>query len=529
MLKLEMHPPPLKRSVTAPDNSGFAAAKARDSFATRNIPRHRSLSPNPRSRTHSNDSPRPSEILYHKSVLIGITSPLSHSHSHSLSLETENASSNSVPHSQVHEFESSTSMLHPQNLTRSDDRNSELHPPMVCASEASGSSIGRVYISAETSTRSSEIQNTPRNEIDYDYLGVLQKPDYHSNTSSQSCLSFYVPPTFDTERMHVENEHSNSGTSEFTLSESEKSEAQSRVSGYVMAEVQRGSRIVPEGGMLDLQFPILTTPDLQSLIEASSKLRIDPDNLERKLLVEDPEPLFHRSLNSLLQGEPPDQVLVEQVGSFGVHHLRSDALGQLPRITTIEALQSSPPVLSAKESLLGKITKLEVPPAVPGGEITPSTVVLPGEYFRRRHSGSHILSHGHRDFGLNLQIIDHVPSPPPKIVIGPRVSSDRPPNTPESPFTLISREKTKVRGRRQNSPSSLITFLSVVSPIETYGVLGRSKLKPPWNSKVNSSGILLVTVSATTVICLVPAYGETHILLTEIESSVGLSNGAYRK
>ncbi|RPB17625.1 hypothetical protein P167DRAFT_569365 [Morchella conica CCBAS932] len=333
-------------------------------------------------------------------------------------------------------------MLHPQNLTRSDDRNSELHPPMVCASEASGSSIGRVYISAETSTRSSEIQNTPRNEIDYDYLGVLQKPDYHSNTSSQSCLSFYVPPTFDTERMHVENEHSNSGTSEFTLSESEKSEAQSRVSGYVMAEVQRGSRIVPEG-------------------EASSKLRIDPDNLERKLLVEDPEPLFHRSLNSLLQGEPPDQVLVEQVGSFGVHHLRSDALGQLPRITTIEALQSSPPVLSAKESLLGKITKLEVPPAVPGGEITPSTVVLPGEYFRRRHSGSHILSHGHRDFGLNLQIIDHVPSPPPKIVIGPRVSSDRPPNTPESPFTLISREKTKVRGRRQNSPSKIETKTSL--------------------------------------------------------------------
>lgn len=527
MLKLEMHSPPLKRSVTAPNNPGFATTKARDSFTTRNIPRHRSLSPNPRSRTHSNDSPRPSELLYHKSVLIGIPSSFSHSHSHSLSLEAGNVPSDSAPHSQVHEFESSSPMLHPQNLIRSDDHSSELHPPVVCTSGASGSSIGRVYISAETSTRSSEIQNTPRDEIAYDYLGVLQKPDYHSNTSSQSCLSFYVPPTFDTERMHVENGHSNSGTSGFALSESEKSEAQSRVSGYVMAEVQRGSRTFPEGGMLDLQFPILTTPDLQSLIEASSKLRIDPDHLKRKFLVENPDPLFHRSLNSPLQGELPDQVLVEQVGSFGVHHLRSDTLGQLPHITTIEALplQSSPPVLSAKESLLGKITQLEVPPAVTSGEITPSTVVLPGEYFRRRHSGSHILSHGHRNFGLNLHIIDHVPSPSPKIVIGPRVSSDRPPNTPESPFTLVSREKTKVRGRRQNSPSSLITFLSAVSPIETYGVPGRSKLKPPGNSKVNSSGILLVTVSATTVICLVPAYGETHTLLTEIDSPAGLSNG----
>ncbi|KAH0608138.1 uncharacterized protein H6S33_002190 [Morchella sextelata] len=290
-----------------------------------------------------------------------------------------------------------------QSYFITNDRNSELHPPMVCASEASGSSIGRVYISAETSTRSSKIQNTPRNEVDYDYLGVLQKSDYHSNTSSQSCLSFYVPPTFDTERMHVESEHSNSGTSGFTLSESDKSEALSRVSGYVMAEVQRGSRIVPEG-------------------EASSKLRIDPDDFERKLLVEDPDPLFHRSLNSALQGEPLDQVLVEQVGSFGVHNLRSDTLGQLPRMTTIEALplHLSPPVLPTKEGLLGKITQLEVPPAVPSGEITPSTVVLPGEYFRRRHSGSHILSHGHRDFCLNLQIIDHVPSPSPKILIGPR-------------------------------------------------------------------------------------------------------------
>lgn len=361
--------------------------------------------------------------------------------------------------------------------------------------------------------------------------------DYRSNASSQSHLSLYhgfrkdSPPIFD---MYGEggghsgiNQAAASEDIHLTSSENEKYVVRGASSRYAAAEVQRIARSDPGGNTPELQFPILGMP-------GAPNLSISPEAFERKLVIEDPDPSFHRGINSPVIGEPPDEVILEQVGSFHVHHLRNDSLGELPYISTVEELPPSPPPPSSEVHTptrashssplseghsqkgsppLGMIKPPEpttTPSAtVASGEITTSTVVLPGEYGRRQHSRAGARSQGHRNFGVDLKITSHVQSPP-EIITGTRVTPEGPPTTPISPFTSGSREQTKLKGAVQDSPSPLITFLSVISPTEGGG--SRMPMPP---GKPNSNGILPAPSLGTTAMCFAHAYGCQHIFQPE--------------
>ena len=57
-------------------------------------------------------------------------------------------------------------------------------------------------------------------------------------------------------------------------------------------------------------------------------------SLDVKTVGFDPDPMFHRSINSPVVPEP--NVVVEQVGAFRIANLRNDSMGNLPRIISSE-------------------------------------------------------------------------------------------------------------------------------------------------------------------------------------------------
>lgn len=507
-----MHGIPLKRSVTAPHSSAphpnapvpsiTVTANALGSFTPSDLSRHRSPSPYSQSRLHSPDSPRPSGFLSHKDVVLGRSRSRS---------PTPQPSASRTPGSI-----SSTSSI------------------PIFSSDKSSNVLSRVYASTDSSSKSSVLlsSNTPSIIISRAEQSLeVPSPGYHSNTSSQSNLSAYAPNESSGMFSMGRAASGNSGVTPVTLSDDlnpQSSERGNKISrsirrkfpGYVAAEVQRISRSDPGANTPHFQFPIWRE-------SAALNLSIRPEDFERKSVIGDPDPSFHRSLNSPVEGYS-DQVVLEQVGSFRVHHLRNDSLGELPRISTVE-LPPSPSQLSSGVHSPGKgshlssssgislntgspPSRLEINPlelvavssaAEASGEITTNTVFLPGEHGRRHHSRAGARSHGNRNIGVPLHISTQA-EPQSKAIAGVRVTPEGPPATPESPFTSISREQTRLKGSTQNSPSPMITFLPVVTP----RVSDRCR-KPLPPGKGNPDWILPIQpLKATAAACFAHAYGD---------------------
>lgn len=522
-----MHEIPLKRSVTAPHtpvpHSSFSVpsitvtANALGSFTPGGLSRHRSASPYLQSHLHSSDSPRPLGLLSHKDVVLG-----------------RSRSRSPTPTPQ-------------QSESRTPGSTSSASSIPIPSSEKSSNMLSRIYASTDSSGLLSS--NTPSTAVSKaEQLPEVHPPDYNSNMSSQSNLSMYAP---NESSAIFEMDRRSSGDSRLTtlttskdlnFPGSERSEKGNKISrsvrrkfpGYVAAEVQRISRSDPGANTPHFQFPIWRE-------SAAPDLSIRPEDFERKL-IGDPDPSFHRSLNSPVR-DCLDQVVLEQVGSFRVHHLRNDSLGELPHISTVEELTPSPPPLPSgahsprKESYIPSSSEASLnngtPPSRPeintlqlvtvpsavgeSGEITTSTVFLPGEYGRRQHSRAGARSHGSRNISVPLQIPTQTELQTEGIT-GTRVTPEGPPATPESPFTSISREQTRLKGAAHNPPSPLITFLSVMrSKVDD----GSRKPVPP--GKGNPDWILPAQpLRVTAAVCFAHAYGSVlHALQLDLRSAHG--------
>lgn len=515
-LIFSMHEIPLKRSVTAPHPDApvpsiTVTANALGSFTPSGYSRPRSTSPYPRSRLHCPDSPRLSAFLSHKDVVLG----------------RSRSPTPQPPESQTPGSTASTSST--------PSRGDSTIP--IPSSEKSSNILSRVYASTDSSSRSSILlsSNAPSIVVTKaEESSEVLPPGYHSNASSQSNLSVYAPNESSAVSVTGKTASGDSGVTPLTLSgdlnfpSSESGEKGNKIShsirrkfpGYVAAEVQRISRSDPGANTPHFQFPIWRE-------SAALDLSIRTEDLERKLVIGDPDPSFHRSLNSPVRGYS-DQVVLEQVGSFRVHYLRNDSLGELPHISTVEELPPSPPLpLSGahsprKESHFSLSSGISLttgsPPSTPetnsleiarvssaaeaSGEITTSTVFLPGEHGRRQHSRAGARSHGNRNIGVPLHISTQA-EPQSKVITGVRVTPEGPPTTPESPFTSISREQTRLKGAIQNSPSPMITFLSVAKPKVSGG-----RRNPVPLGKGNPSWILPTQpLGATAAVCFAHAYG----------------------
>lgn len=512
-----MHGIPLKRSVTAPHSSAShtnasvpsitVTANALGSFTPSDLSRHRSTSPCPQSRLHSLDSPRLSGLLSHKDVVLGRSRSRSRSRS-----PTPQPSASRTPESTL-----STSSI------------------PIFSSDKSSNVLSRVYASTGSSSGSSVLlsSNSPSIIISKaEQLLEVPPPGYHSNTSSQSNLSAYAPNENSGMFSMGRAASGNSGVTPVTLSGDLNPQSSGRGNkisrsirrkfpGYVAAEVQRISRSDPGANTPHFQFPIWRE-------SADLDLSIRPEDFERKSVIGDPDPSFHRSLNSPVEGYS-DQVVLEQVGSFRVHHLRNDSLGELPRISTVEKLPPSPSQPSSgahsprKGSHLSSSSGISLstgsPPsrleinslelaavssaAEASSEITTNTVFLPGEHGRRQHSRAGARSHGNRNIGVPLHISTQA-EPQSKAIAGVRVTPEGPPATPESPFTSISREQTRLKGSTQNSPSPMITFLPAMTP-----KVSDRRRKPLPPGKGNPDWILPIQpLRATAAACFAHAYGD---------------------
>lgn len=509
-----MHETPLKRSVTAPHSSSpypsgaslpsiTVTENALGSFTPGGLSRHRTVSPYPHPRLYSPNSPRPSDLLSHKDVVLG----------RSRSRSPKSISSGSS----IQSKKSSDSLLHV---------------------ESSSPTISRVYESTSPTPKSSVLSSKPPSII---ISGVEESPEtpplkHHSNASSQSYLGVYTPNHSPQASETDQGRSGDLGVSQATLSEalnfatSEDAERGSKISrsirkkfpGYVAAEVERISRSDPGVNGPHFQFPVLR--DAMS----SGLSTISPEDFQRKSVVGDPDPSFHRSINSPVAAYP-GEVVLEQVGSFHVHRLRNDSLGELPHFSTVEELlQFSPPLSTGARSPKKGTHSVSAPGASPktespsprqnitppkptiapfaaavGEEIAPSTVVLPGEYGRRYHSRAGARSRGNKNIGVPLQISTKTELKS-EIIVGARVTPEGPPATPESPFTSISREQTRLKGIARDSPSPLITFLSAIKP-----VVGSGNRKPMPPGKGNPDWIQPTPkLGATTVVCFTHAYGH---------------------
>lgn len=522
---------PLKRSVTAPHPnvpvpSITVTAHALGSFTPGGLSRRRSASPCPQVRSHSPDSPRQPGFLSHKDVVLGRSPSWSPTPRPSESRTTGSTPSASYTPSR----QSSSIPIH--------------------SSEKSSNVLSRVYASTDSSPKSSVLLSSNTPSIVVSKVGQLLEelpPGYHSNTSSQSNLSMYAPKE-SPEIFEVGRAASGEPrVTPLTLSDglnfpgSDNSQKGSRISrsirrkfpGYVAAEVQRISKSDPGANTPHFQFPFWRE-------SAVPDLSIRPEDFERKSVIGDPDPSFHRSLNSPVK-DYLDQVVLEQVGSFRVHHLRNDSLGELPRISTVEECPSSPPPLSSGAhsprtelhfssssgislSTGSPPSRLETnPPGLPmassaaggSGDMTTSTVFLPGEYGRRKHSRTGARSHGNRNISAPLQISTQA-EPQSKVITGVRVTPEGPPATPESPFAYISREQTRLKGVPQNSPSPMITLLSAMKPKVSGG--GRKPVPP---GKGNTHQILPVpALGATAAVCFVYAYGNL-LHISQLDSCLG--------
>lgn len=505
-----MHGIPLKRSVTAPHSSAphpnapvpsiTVTANALGSFTPSDLSRHRSTSPCPQSRLHSPDSPRPSGFLSHKDVVLGRSRSRS---------PTPQPSASRTPGSTP-----STSSI------------------PIFSSDKSSNVLSRVYASEDSSLKSSVLlsSNTPSIIVsEAEQLLEVPLPGYHSNTSSQSNLSAYAPNEYPGIFSMSRPVSGNSGVTPVTLGDDlnpQSSEKGNKISrsvrrkfpGYVAAEVQRISRSDPGANTPHFQFPIWRE-------SAAPDLSIRPEDFKRKLVIGDPDPSFHRSLNSPVEGYS-DQVVLEQVGSFRVHHLRNDSLGELPRISTVEELPPSPSQLSSgahsprKGSHLSSSSGISLNTGSPpsrseinplelsavssaseaSSEITTNTVFLPGEHGRRQHSRAGARSHGNRNIGVPLHISTQA-EPQSKAIAGVRVTPEGPPATPESPFTSVSREQTRLKGSTQNSPSPMITFLPAKVSNQRRKPLPPGKGNPDWILPIQP-------LRATVAACFAHAYGD---------------------
>lgn len=518
-----MHEAPLKRSVTAPDSSEphsntpvpsvTVSANALGSLTPGGLSRHRSASPYSQSRLHSPDSPRPSDLLCHKDVILGRSRSRSPGPRSSASSVQSKESSNSGLHIPFHD------------------------------SEKGSTPLSRVYESTCSSLKSSVLLSSLTPSIVVSKVGGLLLPlEGYLDAPSQSYLSVDAlnenPPVCEMDKggsggskmsRPASSEDLNLIGSETSKKGGKNSRSvRKKFPGYVAAEVQRISRSDPGANTPHFKFPILRD-------SVAPALSIDFEDLERKLVIGDPDPSFHRGIKSPVI-DHPDEVVLEQVGSFRVHHLRNDSLGELPRISTVEELSSPPPssseTRSPKEESYSPTSSeislkagsprsgLSKPIAVPstvvsGGEITSNTVFLPGEYGRRQHSRAGARSRGNKNIGVPLRISTQIELKS-EATAGAHVTPGGPPATPESPFTSISRERTKLKGAAQNSPSPLITFLSVIRS-ETGG--GSRKPVPP--GKDNPNWILPAPpLGATTAVCFAQAYGNSlHNLQQNLSSA----------
>lgn len=517
-LVFPMHEIPLKRSVTAPHPNApvpsiTVTANALGSFTSSGCSRPRSTSPYPRSRRHCPDSPRPSGFLSHKDVVLGRSRSRS---------PTPQPSESQTPGSTA-------------STSSTPSRGGSIIP--IPGSEKSSNVLSRVYASTDSSPRSSVLlsSNAPSIVVTKaEESSEVLPPGYHSDASSQSNLSVYAPYESSAVFVAGKTATGGSGVTPLTPSDdlnfpgSESSEKGNKISrsirrkfpGYVAAEVQRISRSDPGANTPHFQFPIWRE-------SAAPDLSIRTEDFERKSVIGDPDPSFHRSLNSPVRGYS-DQVVLEQVGSFRVHYLRNDSLGELPHISTVEELPPTPPLplsgahsprkgshVSSSSGISlntgSPPSRLETNPleiatvssaAEASGEITTNTVFLPGEHGRRQHSRAGARSHGNRNIDVPLHISTQA-EPQSKVITGVRVTPEGPPATPESPFTSISREQTRLKGATQNSPSPMITFLSVTKP-KTSGE--RRNPVPP--GKGNPSWILPTQpLGATVAVCSAHAYG----------------------
>lgn len=520
-----MHGIPLKRSVTAPHSSAphpnipvpsiTVTANALGSFTPSDLSRHRSTSPYPQSRLHNPDSPRPSGFLSHKDTALGRSRSRS---------PTPQPSDGSTP-----------------NTSSAPSRQSSNIP--IPSSEKSSNVLSRVYASTDSSPKSSVLlsSNAPSIFVSKAEQSVEEQPlGYHSSASSQSNLSVYVPGESSTIFEIDRTTSRDSRVTPLTLSDdldlpvSDSCGKGNKISrsirrkfpGYVAAEVQRISRSDPGANTPHFQFPIWRE-------SAAPDLSIRPEDFERKLVIGDPDPSFHRSLNSPVRGYS-DQVVLEQVGSFRVHHLRNDSLGELPRISTVEELPPSPqPPSSGAHSPRREYNfssssgvslnagtpplRLEINPPEPAtvssaarvsGDMVTNTVFLPGEYGRRQHSRGGARSRGNKDISVPLQISTQTELQS-KVITGVRVTPEGPPATPESPFTSISKKQAGLEGEARGSPSPMVTFLSIMKP----KVNGKDR-KPVPPGKGNPDWILPTSaLEVTAAMCFAHAYGNLlHIL-----------------
>lgn len=230
-----------------------------------------------------------------------------------------------------------------------------------------------------------------------------------------------------------------------------------------------------------------------------------------KDFIGDPDPSFRRAASS--PGGPVREAFVEQVGSaFSIKNLRNDSLGALPRITALEYPTSEPPSPELKgvagPPLIG--CKNRGPEIAASGSIRTtrpeysSTVILPGESDRRRHSHSNAQSRGGIDIGSAASIIPqslgrisptHAYLPGNAKDVGP----ERPPVTPETQYKIAVPEAVLVRAASEEFSLSSLAF---PSPMRARGSFAQERKPfPPGQGGASAHGIYPAPPIKTTVLC----------------------------